>query len=107
MITLAGYEMHETYHSTLRSYRYDRIMETMGFGNEIATFCIVRQDGRTEQHILTDTGVLIIRNPIENKLITFWIANLSQAERCFTESNQKMPNWYRKAIIRNQKWSIC
>lgn len=103
MIHIAGRYYEESYHfATGRAYRIQEIEARIGYGEAL---CVVPKDDKRD-YILTDTGILFVVGREYQQVLTAYIPTLNQAERIIKQSEMKMPKWFAKVIIRNQKWAI-
>lgn len=84
--------MESTLHWSTRQSRYDFIKNEVGVGYPIRMFRVDRDhiDG-PELHTLTNTGVVIIRNELTDKLITALIARPTQIHKYYQSINEQPP----------------
>ena len=67
--------------------RYVFIVMNIGLGDPIKTIKVVNEEGLISYQTITTTGVIIIRNPLD-ELFTLYVAKRNQAEKFF---DGKMP----------------
>ena len=81
-----------------REERMVQIATTIGFGEVFATFPRRNQHGVTI-HCITDTGVLIIKNVTQTKVITMFPLNEAKLRKYYQD--QKIPYWLLKVVRNN------
>ena len=80
-----------------RMGRIDYIKETIGFGETIR---VTKTEGRPGIKCLTDTGVIIIRDEMDMRIVvTAYIATLSQARHMYP--NGTLPHWLFEVVQNN------
>lgn len=62
-----------------RADRIAYIATTIGFGKVIARKLVVDERGKA-MRLLTDTGVVIVTDPHEERILTMWIADPTQVK---------------------------
>jgi hypothetical protein len=86
--------MEVTKHWANQHKRIEFINENIGMGNPVSTF---RWDkghpNGPELHTITDTGIIIIKNEITDKLITALIARPNQIYRYYINNNEEPPEY--------------
>lgn len=84
--------MTSEHYRTERESREYLIDFGIGFGHVVDDFVINRghKDG-PEIHILTSTGVIVIKNYYTNKIVTKLIARPQQIQRYYTNVGEKAP----------------
>ena len=81
-----------TTHWSTRQNRNEFIKNKIGIGNPIRTFrCDRGHPNGPELHILTDTGIVIVKNERTNKLVTTLIARPGQIYRYYINENEVPP----------------
>lgn len=86
--------------------RIDRmvyITQTIGFGEKIVCEGY-RRDKGTRQCI-TENGILIVKMPNEEKMVTAYIPTLEQASMIYKSVGLRMPGWIVRKIKKNQKYA--
>lgn len=83
-----------------REERILRIATTIGFGETVRAFPRHNQYGDT-LHCLTDTGVIIIKDRSETKVITMFVCSKRQLMNYY--GNRKPPKSLYNAVVRNEK----
>lgn len=89
-----------TYH--ISEDRIDRacyIMSTVGLGNIIKERQCIDEKGRIGYKCITDTGVILIYNADHSRIVTLYIATLSQVSWMF---EGKSPSWMLKVVKKNK-----
>lgn len=81
-----GISLHYT---TERQDRDSLIQQNFGDGNVVDTF-LVDKDGVKEIHEVTDSGLIIVKNPLTSKVVTKLIARPKQLRRLY-ESQDRTP----------------
>ena len=97
-------KMEMTKHAT--NDRIDRmvyIAQTIGFGEKIVCEGF-RRDKGTRQCI-TENGILIVKMPYEEKMVTAYIPTLEQAGMIYKSAGLRMPDWIVRKIKKNQKYA--
>lgn len=86
--------MTSEHYNTERKSREYLIDFGIGFGHVVDDFVINRghKDG-PEIHILTSTGVIIIKNYSTHKIVTKLIARPQQIQRYYANVGEKAPVW--------------
>jgi len=93
-----------SYHARVqRIERFEYILDTVGFGEEI--ICTSSEiKGKMRLRILTDTGVIIIKEK-NGEIVTAFIARIEQASAIWYEARQKtMPNKLYQKIKANRRF---
>lgn len=77
------------------------IAQTIGFGEPV-----IEGEYRNKgtRQCLTTTGILIVKMPYEEKLVTAYIPNLEQAAMVYKSVGQTIPNWMVQKVKKNQKY---
>ena len=83
-----------------RTERIVRIATTIGFGEEIAQFNRHNKYGKTV-HCLTSTGVVIIKDYTQSKIITMYAMTLAQMLTYYNKS--RAPQVIYRAVVNNEK----
>ena len=87
-----------------RQDRDNFIHNVLGIGNVIEEFVVDRGHvGGAEIHSVTDTGIIIIRNQLTDRLITELIARPAQLRRLYQTRGEKPPNWLLSLAYKNNK----
>ena len=85
--------MTSEHYRTERESREYLIDFGIGFGHVVDDFVINRHKDGPEIHILTSTGVIVIKNYYTNKIVTKLIARPQQIQRYYTNVGEKAPAW--------------
>lgn len=86
--------MELTSHWDKRRIRNDFIKNVIGIGHPIRIFrCDKNHRDGPELHTITDTGIVIIRNEITDKLITALIARPGQIYKYYMNENEYPPDF--------------
>ena len=93
----------KTIHWQERCERNEFIESQIGLGNPVRTFRWDKghPDG-PELHTITDTGIIIIRNEITNRLVTMLIARPGQIFRYYAKENERPPKFLMKIAHRHE-----
>lgn len=103
MICISGTYYEESKHfSNERAYRIQELEARIGYGS---AFCTTPKNEECD-YILTDTGILFVVNKTYHNIITAFIPSMTQTKALFEQAQMKLPKWYMKVIIRNQKWAL-
>lgn len=87
-----------------RADRCVYIALNVGYGNIIREIHYIDHMERPTAQYLTDTGVIIVKNPITDTIITVFVATLKQA-RMFYEKGL-LPKWLLRIVMNNSKHLI-
>ena len=79
------------------------ITQTIGFGERIVCEGF-RRDKGTRQ-CLSETGILIVKMPESETMVTAYIPTLEQAGMIYKSAGLHMPNWMAQKIKKNQKYA--
>ena len=99
-----------TYHAQVeRAARFEFILQTVGSGTkEIATeiFTSPTSQNRKAKSVLMDNGVIYIFSIENNKLITAYIASISQAVALYKKCHKcnKCPQTLMNVLYKNQQY---
>ena len=86
-----------------REERIVRIATTIGFGETVASFPMCNQHGETT-HFITDTGVVIIKDRAETRIITmFAVSENALFTYWKTHKHQAPPHWLVNVVRNNRK----
>ena len=99
-------EYNVSYHYfSSRQEREALIEKYVGTGDIIETFEVFReQKGRREVHYVTNTGVIIVYSPEDNKIMTKYVARPQQLRRLYGLRGEEPPKWLlRLAYEHNRK----
>lgn len=86
--------------------RIDRcvyIAQKIGFGDKIVCEGF-RRDKGTRQ-CLSETGILIVKMPESETMVTAYIPTLEQAGMIYKSAGLHMPNWMAQKVKKNQKYA--
>lgn len=83
-----------------RMKRVEFIIENIGFGDIIAERDWVDTAGKSCIRQLTTTGVIIVLNPSDRKVITMWTASVLQVKAMY---HGRIPNWMYRVVTKNEK----
>lgn len=85
-----------------RTNRIAYIQRTVGFGDVI----MAEMPSRGAIRALTDTGVVLVLSNDKKRLLTAFIATLSQAIDIYSVNfnTVRLPNYFHKIIVRNQRF---
>lgn len=88
-----------TIHSFERNERLKRVKE---IGNTVSGFLVDKQhkDG-LEEHFITDTGLIIVRNHNTNRFITALVARPGQIRRYYRALGRFAPKWLVQVAYEN------
>lgn len=94
--------MESTTHWETRHSRYDFIKNKIGIGFPIRMFILDKghPDG-PEIHTLTNTGIVIVRNALTDKLITTLIARPTQIHRYYNSVGEQAPDYIIEIAIKH------
>lgn len=82
-----------------RMGRIEYIRNTVGFGETVR---VVKQENRVGLKCITDTGVIVIRDEMDMRvMVTCYVASLAQARSCFP--NGVLPRWLFAVVQENVK----
>lgn len=93
-----------SYHaSEERIERLTACLATLGYNNFVLQVEDKKRGNGTTQ-FLTDTGIIIVRNSNNGKLVTGYMATVQQATRMYRIAGyERMPNGMYKKISRNNE----
>lgn len=86
--------------------RIDRmvyIAQTIGFGEKVV--CEGVWDERGSRSCLTENGIMLIKKPDVEVLITAYIPTLEQAGMVYKSVGLKMPMWMESKVKKNRKYA--
>lgn len=93
-----------SYHARVeRQSRIDYIIDWCKgeFGKPVA---IVEDKSETARLVLTEKGILMVHNLETNKLVTMWIATVSQGVAIYSRAfNQPVPKYMMNVFHKNKK----
>lgn len=96
----------KTYHFSIeRKGRFEYIKATCGIGEPIVSQVWQSPTSTIpSDNILTDTGVIIVRNVQTRKIVTMYIASTGQAVALYRAATkgQRLPDWLFEQILDNQ-----
>ena len=82
------------HYKTARRRRHDFISNNIGVGNIIDEFVVDRGHRNGEEiHSVTDTGLIIIKNKMTNKIITELVARPEQLRRLYHSEGKTPPKF--------------
>ena len=85
------------HYKTARRRRHDFISSNIGAGNIIDEFVVDRGHRNGEEiHSVTDTGLIIVKNKMTNKIITELVARPEQLRRLYHSEGREPP----KSLLR-------
>lgn len=79
------------------------ITQTIGFGERIV--CEGSRRDKGTRQCITETGILIVKMPEEETMVTAYIPTLEQAGMIYKSAGLHMPNWMAQKIKKNQKYA--
>lgn len=85
--------------------RLDRLVyiaQKIGFGEEIV--CEGFREDKGTRQCITETGVLIVKMPHDDKMVTAYIPSLEQTGMIYKSAGMKMPDWIARKVRKNQKF---
>lgn len=90
----------------VKNDRIDRmvyIAQTIGFGEKIV--CEGAWTERDSRSCLTENGIMLIKKPDTEVLITAYIPTLEQAGMVYKSVGLKMPQWMENKVKKNRKYA--
>ena len=87
-------------------YRIERMLyitQTIGFGERIV--CEGSRRDKGTRQCITETGILIVKMPEEETMVTAYIPTLEQAGMIYKSVGLRMPDWMVRKIKKNQKYA--
>lgn len=84
-----------------RLKRVEFIIDHIGFGDVIAERDWVDTAGKACIRQLTNTGIIIVLNPSDRKVVTMWTASVLQVRAMY--HGKMIPNWMYHRIKKNEE----
>ena len=79
------------------------IAQNVGFGEKVV--CEGYRIDKGTRQCITETGVLIVKMPDSEKMVTAYLPNLEQAGMIYKSAGLRMPDWMMRKIKKNQKYA--
>jgi len=96
--------METTNHWNSRNDRLAFIQKEIGIGKPVKTFKWDKgHPNGPELHTITDTGIIIIRNALTNKLVTTLIARPGQIKRYYDKLKTEVPEFIMKLAYEHEQ----
>ena len=92
-----------TYHCEVtRANRIQHIVDEIGIGQVVKEgFLLDRNTGKGKYICLTDTGIIIVKDELKQKVITMYVATTSEVVRLYA-GRHRVPKYLLKKVDRNQ-----